>query len=515
MGNGVSQKKSAQIGLFSAIMILISAIVGVGIFFKNKSVFSANDYNPYGVLLSWIITFVIVITTAVSFIEIISADKSNTNSGLAGWTRKMCGHKLGRFVLIQMPLFYYALKLLDTSLFTSESLFNIATETPGTDIVQPAYAIVLVAIGVLALFIIVNVVSIKAGKMVSTAATFLKFLPLVLIGILGITFGIANGAKGGLFDPDYVNPNNGHEVGAFNIAGVFTCLPALLFAFDSFLIIGNTSKSMIKPEKNVPLAVVIAVPVVACVYLLVTMGQLFTGSPDVYSATSVIVEWFGGNKSAIMAFNIVIGTFISISLFGVMNSFALTSIRSLQSAIDENIIIGSHKVKKWTKHHELYGGVIATCVICFIFLSFIGTSMIVLDSDCILDGVSNFPALFFFGLYSIIISFALVNHYTDKVEVRKMKVFPYVAVVAIIGCAFALGYNMFYQYSVHAIMEPMASSSWGMFKKGQFALNGFPLWIAAIVFWCGFLVFIGMPFLNDLLIKKFRKVEDNVRLIWQ
>jgi hypothetical protein len=39
------QVNTAKIGLFSSITILISAVVGIGIFFKNKSVLANNDYN--------------------------------------------------------------------------------------------------------------------------------------------------------------------------------------------------------------------------------------------------------------------------------------------------------------------------------------------------------------------------------------------------------------------------------------------------------------------------------------
>jgi hypothetical protein len=52
-----NQKATAKIGLFSAIIILISAEAGIGIFFKNRSIFKANtingiDVNGVGVLIS-------------------------------------------------------------------------------------------------------------------------------------------------------------------------------------------------------------------------------------------------------------------------------------------------------------------------------------------------------------------------------------------------------------------------------------------------------------------------------
>jgi hypothetical protein len=46
MGKTKSPNKAiAKIGLFSSITILISAVVGIGIFFKNKSILNNNDGN--------------------------------------------------------------------------------------------------------------------------------------------------------------------------------------------------------------------------------------------------------------------------------------------------------------------------------------------------------------------------------------------------------------------------------------------------------------------------------------
>jgi hypothetical protein len=43
---------AGKIGLFSAIMIILGAMIGIGIFLKNGGVFRNNNGNPYGVLSS-------------------------------------------------------------------------------------------------------------------------------------------------------------------------------------------------------------------------------------------------------------------------------------------------------------------------------------------------------------------------------------------------------------------------------------------------------------------------------
>jgi hypothetical protein len=73
---------------------------------------------------------------------------------------------------------------------------------------------------------------------------------------------------------------------------------------------------------------------------------------------------------------------------------------------------------------------------------------IVLNSDSAYDGVSNLPTLFFFEIYAIVVLFGLINHYTHKVEVKRMAIYPVVAIISILGCTFAFGYNLFYEFLV-------------------------------------------------------------------
>ncbi|MBQ7749104.1 hypothetical protein IJR75_00585 [bacterium] len=47
-----TQKTAAKIGLFSSIITIFGGVVGLGIFFKNTSVFNLNQHNPYGTIIS-------------------------------------------------------------------------------------------------------------------------------------------------------------------------------------------------------------------------------------------------------------------------------------------------------------------------------------------------------------------------------------------------------------------------------------------------------------------------------
>ncbi|MCF0227384.1 MAG: amino acid permease, partial [Malacoplasma sp.] len=116
----VKSQTAAKIGLMTAISLIICSVVGVGIFFKNGSVFKNNNGNAIGVLVSWIITSVIALFTAISFAEIVTVKKcAGTNAGLGGWTGAFCGYNFGRAVKIWMPTFYYSLKTVSMSIFAA------------------------------------------------------------------------------------------------------------------------------------------------------------------------------------------------------------------------------------------------------------------------------------------------------------------------------------------------------------------------------------------------------------
>lgn len=51
LGTSVKMKADTarKIGLFGAICVIVGSVIGIGAFIKNKSVFTNNNGNPYGV----------------------------------------------------------------------------------------------------------------------------------------------------------------------------------------------------------------------------------------------------------------------------------------------------------------------------------------------------------------------------------------------------------------------------------------------------------------------------------
>ena len=122
----VSKQTAGKIGLIGSISLIIATVVGVGVFFKNGSVFNNNGYNAWGVLLSWALAIIIALFTAFSFAEIVTVKgMRNPNAGLAGWSEKMVGYNFGRHVSLTQSTFYYPAKFVAMATFAAVSIFQV------------------------------------------------------------------------------------------------------------------------------------------------------------------------------------------------------------------------------------------------------------------------------------------------------------------------------------------------------------------------------------------------------
>jgi amino acid transporter len=227
----------------------------------------------------------------------------------------------------------------------------------------------------------------------------------------------------------------------------------LLFTFDSFLTIGNAANNMEKPEKQVPKAILIGIPLIAGLYLFVTVGQLLTGQKDVYAFFEYVVQQTGGGQNAQTVINVMVGCVIMLSLFGSVNAMTLGAVRSIQSGINAENIVGAVFFKKMGKNQPLRAGCIYALVVGTGLCTLMAIPTIILNSDSVYDGVSNLPTLFFFAIYAMVVLFGLINHYNNKIAVKRMMIYPVVAVISIIGCGFAFSYNMFYEFFIRCIVD--------------------------------------------------------------
>ena len=526
----IKRQTATKISLFGAVMIILGAMIGVGIFFKNGGVFENNNGNSIGVLVSWIISSIIAFSTIFCYSEIVTAKTKVKNSGLAGWSDRFCGYRIGRAVQLIQPLFYYAIYVIIMCVFCGEAILNCFsflsdTSSPGNINLGDLTTlyIVLIGIGIFVIMTSINYFSLKTGANIAKITTIAKFVPLLLIIGCGLVSGIMSG--GGLWTGVGGNVNEYSQ--EFDVNGIFMSIPAILFAFDSFLVVGNIHNNVENPKKNVPLSVVVSMVVAIIMYMLITIAQITIACGNPYGIMEIV---FGKGTTGALIMDIFFSILMLVAIVGSANSFTISGIRSMQAVIDARMVFGHKWFNKISNgKNEVFGGTILLVIISIFYVCAICVPSIIINNDQILDGFGTLIVLFFFFIYATVILGAFINRKTQKVEVTKTKGFRVFAVIGMIGCYFTVCYCAFYQFLVAPIMDPygletVIENGVEILKKGDTSINSWGLFVntgsimtnaeAAIVFWVAAALFIGTPFINDLLIKWFDKSNDKP-LIWE
>lgn len=485
----VSEKSARKIGLIGSISVLVGAVIGIGIFFKNNGVFHNNNIdashspNGWGVLVSWILAAIIAFTTALSFAEIGFGKRQG--AGIAGSAEAMYGKKFGRFINFNFNFFYVGLLNVAIAIFSAEAILNIfSSKTANLHL----GFIILIGIGLVTIFLLFNYLSSKWATRYSIGSTFIKFIPLIMVGLAGMIYGGLNPSLS-LFE---TKPKSS----SFRIEGILSSLPAILFAFDSFLCVGSIKHEMKDQRKQVPLTIVLGMIICIVFYLFITIGQILVGAG---TANGVFDKIFHNNASAKSAFNILINVFILISILGVLNSLVMTGLRSYEQAINSRVFLGHWLFSKLNNKKDNTKGLYLSMVIYSFWMIVLAIPSIIINTDAYIDGMSNFPTLFMFAIYGTIVLKGIINRIQKKEPENKIKVFWFVAPISVIGCYLAFGYQFFYQYSIFAFINPNEKIGWGLFYTYVSA----SAWKTSVVFMVCLIIFLIGPFINDWVLKYF------------
>lgn len=543
----VSKQTANKIGLFSAIMLIFGSVVGIGIFFKNYSVFKVNNGNWVGVLVSWVISIIMVLCIALSFGEVVTCKSKVQGEGLGGWAAQYCGHNFGRFTKLFHTQVYYSVLTFAIMFFTGEALLNCFTPlvqlTPGY--VNFGKGTVLYAFlisGVLfTLFIFLNYFASKGMSKFSNITGIIKFVPIAAVIILGIVFGAIKG--GGLFKQPaewwvWAQDQTGmwtlqtKEVGRFDVVNVIQCIPSILFAFEGYLVIGNVAGDMENPKKNVSLAIILAMIIISVLNMAITIGCMTIGTGNVYHLMYIICGKDLVNVANIL--NIVMSVFILICIIGVLNAMVFSGMRAFQVICEDGTLYKGKKLAD-KKPGKLFAGAVYFSLMIAIWWVGIGIPSALLNSDAIADGSSSILIVMIYLVYGTTLLGGFVNRFTKKVEVVKIKIFPVTAVIGILACYFVFAFSGIYQamiYSIQHAYEP-SGMNWGLFVQDT---NGNPLpnilgekwppsygdhdghlwlyWESCVVFWTIAAAMVAIPFVNDLLIRSKNKNNPD-GFIWK
>ena len=324
----MSNKLERKYGLFTAICMVVGIVIGSGVFFKAQTVLQKTGGSmPIGIL-AWIIGGAIMLVCLLTFSFM--GQKYERVNGLVDYDEATVGPKYGYYMgwfiaTIYFPGMSAALAWLSAR-YTLEFLLSV---DPGFPLLIPASqggCVVGPECMALALFYLcavyaMNALSPKLAGKFQTGTTVIKLIPLCLMAIVGLIYGLANG---GLQQNLVTDAVVAEPSGSPLFAGV--CATA--FAYEGWIIATSVNAEIKDSKKNLPKALIFGGLIIVAVYLLYFIGVAGGASNQELvdkGAPVAFTNIFGG------VLGNVLNLFIAISCLGTLNGLMLGCSRSMYS----------------------------------------------------------------------------------------------------------------------------------------------------------------------------------------
>lgn len=251
-------------GLLTCIAMIVGVVIGSGIFFKSDNILIATNGSIFLGVLAFCIAAISIIFGSLTVAElaarndkaggIISYAEDAYNGGVAcafGWFQTFLYYPTLIAVVCYVVGIYVCM------------LFNL-----------PSTLEIKMLIGLITTFVLfaMNLFSTKLAGYFQTSATFIKLIPLILIGVAGFVFG----------KPDLVLDTTTSE---FASATWLSALIPIVFSFDGWIVATSISHEVKNAKKNVPLALICAPLAILIIYLLYFVGISIYLGPDVIMST--------------------------------------------------------------------------------------------------------------------------------------------------------------------------------------------------------------------------------------
>ena len=312
-----------QLGLWSAIAVVVGSTIGSGIFRTPASI--ANRLpGPLPLFGVWVAGGILALCGALTLAEVAGA-YPNTG-GIFDFIRRAWG---------RLPAFLFgwaevsvirAASLGAISTTFAEYFLRVLKHDPSTaPYKEYVHYIAAAAIAITAGF---NYVGLRSGSLVQNITTLAKYFGLLFIVVLALGFGFTHGGATH-FTPAV--PPASFSLGAFGLA-----LVSVLWAYDGWADLTFVSGEIVKPRRNIPRALLIGTGLVIGIYLLANVAYLAMFSVDEMRVSKLVAadaaaRVMGAGGVAFVAITVMLST------FGTLNGSILTSPRVFYAMADEGL----------------------------------------------------------------------------------------------------------------------------------------------------------------------------------
>lgn len=329
----MENKLERKYGLFTAICMVVGIVIGSGVFFKAQTILEKTEGNmPLGIL-AWIIGGIIMMVCLLSFSFM--GQKYEKVNGVVDYAEATVGKRYGYFMAWFVATIYYpamtSVLCWVTARYTMEFIVSVNPSFPLLIPAEQGGCIVGPECIVLSLFImcfayVVNALSPRLAGKFQTTTTVIKFIPLALMAVVGVIYGLSTGMLTENFQTAAKLAEGAAVTGATN--PLFAAVCSTAFAYEGWIIATSINAEIKDSKKNLPRALVIGGIIIAATYIFYYVGVAGGATNQQLideGATTAFTNIFGG------VFGNLLKLFIAISCFGTTNGLMLACCRGTYS----------------------------------------------------------------------------------------------------------------------------------------------------------------------------------------
>ena len=322
----MENKLERKYGLFTAVCMVAGIVIGSGVFFKAQTILQKTGGNmPLGVL-AWIIGGAIMMVCLLTFSFM--GQKYERVNGVVDYAEATVGKHYGYFMGWFVATIYYpamtSVLCWVTARYTLEFIVSVNPAFPliipaaeGGCIIGPEC--IVLSLLIMCFAYAVNALSPKLAGKFQTSTTVIKLIPLALMAVVGIIYGLANGMLTENFQTDAVVAGTADNP-------LFAAVCSTAFAYEGWIIATSINAEIKDSKKNLPKALITGGIIIAAVYILYYIGVAGGATNQELidqGATVAFSNIFGGVLGNILKL------FIAISCFGTVNGLMLACCRGM------------------------------------------------------------------------------------------------------------------------------------------------------------------------------------------
>lgn len=310
-----------QIGLWTAIAIVIGTTIGSGIF-RSPAGIAERLPGPLPLAIIWVAGGLLALCGALSFAELASAFPRT--GGVFVYIREGFG---------RLPAFLFGWA--EITVIRAAAVGAIATtfaeyflRVLGVDPGEYARYVAAVAIVVMGT---VNILGVRWGALVLNFTTLAKYGGLILIVLFAFALGLPR--TGGHYTP--LLPDGSFSMPAFGLA-----LVSVLWAYDGYADLSFTGGEVKDPERTLPRALIIGTLLIIGIYLLANLAYLAVLPVDEVRRSPLVAADVA--ERVLGAPGVVfVGVLVMISTWGTLTGSLFTSPRIFFAMAEDGLFFRS------------------------------------------------------------------------------------------------------------------------------------------------------------------------------